>query len=156
MKSILKVVFLLTIVIVITVIGCFIFIPDVPKFKETSEFKYIDNKKDDVEEVIIRTVTLLGERCYKIESDKGYAVLNIISFKKKVNMTCTDSVMYLEFYFENGEHRELYFECGNLIYKDEKYELKEEIILYNEDEFVPDEITDSMIIVSNANRVECK
>ena len=156
MKKSLKFIIFLILVIFVTIACCFIFIPDVPKFKESSEYKYLINNKNNVESVVVRTVTLLGERCYKIDNEKGYDILNDISFKKKTNMTCTDSDMYMEFYFKNDNKRILSFECGNLIYRDEKYKLKNEVILYNEDEFVPDKIKNGMIVISNDNLIECK
>lgn len=156
MKDIFKVICLIFLIILITVICCFIFIPNVSKFNETGLYKYIENNKDNVDEVIVRTVTLLGENCYKINILDGYNILNNISFKKKANMTCTDSDMYIEFYFKNNEKRILSFECGNMHYKDEKYELKNEVILYNKDQYVPSKINNGMIIVSDCDKVECK
>lgn len=156
MKKSLKFILFLVLVIFVTIACCFIFIPDVPNFKESSEYKYLINNKNNVESVVVRTVTLLGERCYNIDNEKGYDILNDISFKKKINMTCTDSDMYMEFYFKNDNKRILSFECGNLIYRDEKYKLNNEVILYNEDEFVPDKIKNGMIVISNDDLIECK
>ena len=132
------------------------FIPNVSNFNETGLYKYIENNKDNVDQVIVRTVTLLGENCYKINTLDGYNILNNISFKKKTNMTCTDSDMYIEFYFKNNEKRILSFEFGNMHYKDEKYDLENEVILYNRDQYVPDKINNGMIIVSDSNKVECR
>ena len=42
------------------------------------------------------------------------------------------------------------FWCNNTY-----YELKEEVILVNKDEYMPDKITKGMIIVSNKDRVDC-
>lgn len=156
MKSVIKIIMSLLLIILITIICCIVFIPNVPNFKEMSEYKYIDNNKENIYEVIARTVTLLGEHCYKIDKDIGIEILNGISFKKKTNMTCTDSDMYLEFYFKNNEKRVLSFECGNMHYKDEKYILKNEVILYNEDQYVFDDITDGMIVVSEEDKIECR
>ena len=156
MKDIFKVICLMIFIILITVICCFMFIPNVSNFNETGLYKYIENNKDNVDQVIVRTVTLLGENCYKINTLDGYNILNNISFKKKTNMTCTDSDMYIEFYFKNNEKRILSFECGNMHYRDEKYDLENEVILYNRDQYVPDKINNGMIIVSDSNKVECR
>lgn len=156
MKDIFKIISVLLLVVLITIISCFIFIPDVPKFNKTSEYKYIENNKNNLNEVIVRTVTLLGERCYKIDVSEGYNIFKNISFKKKANVTCTDSDMYMEFYFKNDSKRVLQFECGNLLYKGERYELKNKIVLYNSDEYLPDEIDEGMIIISNKDMVQCK
>ena len=64
--------------------------------------------------------------------------------------------MYMEFYFKNDSKRVLSFECGNLLYKGERYELKNKIVLYNSDEYLPDEIDEGMIIISNKDMVQCK
>lgn len=156
MKNSLKVIIFLVFVIFVSITCCFIFIPDVPKFKESSEYKYLIYNENNLESVVVRTVTLLGERCYKIDKEKGYDILNGISFKKKTNMTCTDSDMYMEFNFKNENKCILSFECGNLIYRDEKYKLKNEVILYNEDEFVPGKIKSGMIVISDDDMIECK
>ena len=156
MKDIFNVICLIFLIILITVICCFMFIPNVSNFNETGLYKYIENNKDNVDQVIVRTVTLLGENCYKINTLDGYNILYNISFKKKTNMTCTDSDMYIEFYFKNNEKRILSFECGNMHYRDEKYDLENEVILYNKDQYVPDKINNGMIIVFDSNKVECR
>lgn len=155
MKRITKYLTIIIFAILITLILCFIFIKDIPNFKETKEYMFIELNKNNIEKVIVKTNTLLGEHCYKIDNKKGYNILSNIEIKKEAKVTCTDSDMYLEFYFKNGKKRTLSFECENLKYNDKKYKLKENIILYNEDNYLPKKVTENMIIISNKDTVNC-
>lgn len=156
MKDSLKVIIPIILVMVITLICCKTFIkPNVPKFQETSDFRYIENNKDNIEMFIVKTNTLLGEHCYKIDIDKGYNVLKNISIKKEIQMTTFDSNMYLEIYFNNGKLKSFYFEGDNLVYNGKKYELNNNVILFNKDNYVPDKTTKTMIIISSKDEIEC-
>lgn len=156
MRDILKAIVSIILVIVITLICCILFLKPKLNFKETSEFRYIENNKDNIEEIIVKTVTLLGEHCYKIDTNKGYDILNNIVIKKKSKFGCTDSDMYLEVYFNNGTSKTIFFECENLVYNNIKYELKDNILLVNKDEYMPDKITKNTIIISNKDKINCK
>ena len=157
MKTSLKVICYIILVIIITLICCFIFIkPKTFNFKLTNEFQKVQKNKNNIEEIIVRLDTQMGKFCYKLDIDKGYNILNNISVKGEAKMMCTDSDKYLEFYFEDGTDEVFYFECENLVYYGMRYELKDKFILVNKDEYLPDKITKDMIIVSNKDRVECK
>ncbi len=156
MKDVIKVIIPIILVMIITLLFCKIFIkPKVFNFKETDNFKYIEKNKDNVEQFVVRTITLLGEYCYEINIDKGYNALNNISIKKETNMHTFDSDMYLEIYFKDETLKSFYFEGDNLVYNNKKYELDNKVILVNKDEYMPDKITKGMIIVSDKDRVEC-
>lgn len=155
-KNIFKVIILLILVIIITLIYCILFLKPKLNFKETNEFVYIENNKDNIKEFIVKTNTLLGEYCYKIDINKGYEILNNIIIKKESNTRCFDSDMYLEIYFNNGISKTIFFECENLVYDNIRYELKDNILLVNKDEYIPDKITKNTIIISNKNKITCK
>ena len=157
MKYTAKIIIYIILIIIVTLIICTFFIkPNPLKFKETNEFKNIEYNKDNIKEINIRTETLIGRYCYKIDIEKGYKLLNNISIKNKTNMICTDSDMYIEVYFNNNTKNTFKFECGNLVYNQDRYKLKNKIKLYNKDEYLPNEITEDMIIISNVDKVECK
>lgn len=157
MKNILKFIIPIFLIIIITLICCIIFIkPNLLKFQETEEFRYVENNKDNIDKFIVKTVTLLGKNCYEIDSNKGYNILNDISLKKEVNVKTFDSDMYLEVYFNNDIKKSFYFEGENFVYNNKKYKLKNDIILINKDEYESDKITEDMVIVSNENKIECK
>ena len=156
MKSNLKIIIYISVVMIITLILCIVFIkPKVLNLKVTKEYEYIQNNKKDIEEIIIRNVGQLGESCYKLDVKKAYAILENISIKKETGFCSTPNV-YLEFYFKDKTHQIIRFECENLFYDGKRYELEDKIELYNKDEYVPNKITKGMIIVSNKDKIECK
>ena len=155
-KNIFKAIVSLILVILITLICCILFLKPKLNFHETNEFIYIENNKDNIKEFIIKINTLLGEYCYKIDIDKGYDILNNIIIKKESNTRCMDSDMYFEIYFNNGISKTIFFECENLVYDNIRYELKENILLVNKDEYIPDKITKNTIIISNEDKITCK
>jgi len=157
MKDGLKIVIYIILVMLITFILCCIFIkPKVLNIKEIEEYKYIQKNKINIKEVIIRNETQLGIGCYKLDTNKAYEILNNIEIKKEAKIWCSGENKYLEFYFNDGTNKEFYFECVNFVYDNVYYELKEEVILVNKDEYMPGEITKGMIIVSNEDIIECK
>jgi hypothetical protein len=136
---------------------CFIFIkPKTFNLKITNEFQNVQRNRNNIEEVIIRQETLLGQFCYKLDIDRGYDILNNISIKREAKMMCMDDDKYLEFHFKDGSNEEFYFECENLVYNGIRYELRDKIILIDKDQYFPKKITEGMIIVSDDDRIECK
>jgi len=157
MKTILKVIISIFLIIIITLVCCLIFIkPNTLNFQETQEFIYIEKNKNNINEIIIKTDTLLGEHCYKIDINKGYDILNNTIIKKESKYRCMDSDMYLEIYFNDGTNRKILYECENLVYNNTRYELKDTIFLVNKDEYIPDKITKNTIIISNKDKITCK
>lgn len=157
MKSSLKIIIYISIVMIITLILCIIFIrPKVLNLKATEEYEYIRNNKKELEEVIIKNDAQLGTTCYRLDINKAYEILNNIEIKKETKKWCSGGNMYLEFYFKNEVKKSFYFDCESLVYNSIHYELKEDVILVNKDKYMPDKITNTMIIVSNKDEVECK
>ena len=157
MKDILKIVIPIIIVAVFTFALCIIFIKTkVLSIKETKEYEYIQNNKKNIEKTIIKNEGQLGTKCYELKINKAYEILNNMEIKKESNKRCFSGKMHLQFYSNEGTKKEFYFDCESLVYDNISYELKEEIILINKDEYIPDKITKGMIIVSNKDRVECK
>lgn len=157
MKDILKIVIPIIIVAVITFILCIIFIkPKVLSIKSTKEYQYIQNNKKNIEKVIIRNEAQLGISCYELEINKAYEILNNMEIKRESNKWCSGGETHLQFYFNEGTKKEFYFDCESLVYDNISYELEEEIILINKDEYMPDKITKGMIIVSNKDKVVCE
>ena len=157
MKNSLKVVIYIILLILITLICCMFFIkPKIINFKTTKEYVYILNNRKEIEKIIIRNNAQLGEKCYKLDIEKGYDILNNIDIKKETELWCSDPNIYLEFYFNNGTYKEIHFECDNLVYDGIKYELKDKFILINKDEYIPDKITKGMVIISNNDKIDCE
>ena len=156
MKRSLKFIIYIILVMIITFILCFIFIkPKVLNLKTTKEYEYIQNNKQNIEDVIIRNEAQLGTSCYKLNTNKAYEILNNIEIKKESGGCYSDN-KYLEFYFKDGTNKKIKFECENLIYDGKRYELEDKVVLFNKDEYMPEEITKGMIIVSNEDKIECK
>ena len=157
MKISLKIFIYVTIIIFITLILCIVFIkPKTLNLKVTEEYEYIQKNKKNIEEVIIRNDAQLGTNCYKLDTNKAYEILNNIEIKKETKMWCSSGTMHLEFKFNDGTKKSFYFDCENLVYDNTHYELKEDVILVNKDEYIPDKITNTMIVVENKDEVECK
>ena len=157
MKKSLKVIIYIILLIIITLICCMFFIkPKVLNFEVTKEYEYIQNNRKRIEKIIVRNNAQLGMSCYKLDVEKGYDILNNIDIKKETEMWCSDSNIYLDFYFDDGTCKEIHFECENLVYDGIKYELKDKVILVNKDDYIPDKITKGMIIVSNHDQIDCK
>ena len=156
MKKNLKMIIYIFLVMFITFVLCVIFIkPKVLNLKLTKEYEYIQNNKKDIKEVIIRNKAQLGTSCYKLDINKAYEILNNIEIKKETGF-CSGSNVYLEFYFKDKINKIIEFECGNLYYDGKRYVLKDQVILYNKDEYIPDKITEGMIIVSKEDKTDCK
>ena len=157
MKKYLKYICYIIIVIIITFILCVIFIkPKVLNLKTTKEYEYIQNNKKNIKEIIIRNEAQLGTTCYRLDINKSYEILNNIEIKKETKKWCSGGKMYLNLNFYDGTKKNFYFDCESLVYDNIHYELKNEVILVNKDEYMPDKITKGMIIVSNEDKVECK
>lgn len=157
MKNSLKIIIYIILIILISLILCVIFIkPKVFDFKVTKNYEYIQNNRKDIEHIIVRTDTQLGEFCYNIDVSKGYDILNDIEIKEETELWCSSPYVYLEFYFKNGTYKTIHFGCDNLIYDGIYYELKDKVILINKDEYIPGKITKGMIIVSNKDKIDCK
>ena len=157
MKFSLKIFVYITIVIFITLILCIVFIkPKILDLKVTEEYEYIQNNKKNIVEVIIRNEAQLGTSCYKLDTNKVYEILNNIEIKKETKTWCSGGSMRLEFNFNDGTKKNFYFECESLVYDNIHYELKEEVILVNKDEYISGKKTNAMIIVSNNDEVECR
>ena len=156
MNKNLKFIIYIILVIIITFILCFVFIkPEVLNLRTTKEYEYIQNNKKNIEEVIIRNEAQLGISCYKLDTNKAYEILSNIEIKKETG-GCYSNNKYLEFYFNDGISKKIKFECENLIYDGKRYELEDKVVLYNKDEYMPDEITKGIIVVSNKDKIECK
>ena len=156
MKKSIKFIIYIVLVMVITFIVCFIFIkPKLLNLKTTEEYEYIQNNKKNIEEVIIKNEAQLGTTCYKLDTNKAYEILSNIEIKKEAGGCYSDN-KYLEFYFNGGISKKIKFECENLIYDGKKYELEDKVVLFNKDEYMPEEITKGMIIVSNEDKIDCK
>lgn len=155
-KKNLKMIIYIFLVMFITFVLCMIFIkPKVLNLKWTKEYEYIQNNKKNIEEVIIRNKAQLRTSYYKLDINKVYEILNNIEIKKETGF-CSRSNVYLEFYFKDKINKTITFECENLCYDGKRYELKDQVTLYNKDESIPDKITESMIIVSNEDKTDCK
>lgn len=157
MKVSLKVITYIILITIITLILCSIFIkPKTLNFKITNEFQKVQKNRKNIEKIIVRSETLIGKFCYRLDIEKAYDILSNISIKKESKMICTDSDKYLEVYFKDGTNEEFFFECENFVYNGIRYELKDKIALFNKDEYIPEKITKGMIIVSNEDKIECE
>lgn len=139
-----------------TLILCFIFIrPKALNFQNTNEFLYLENHINDIDKFVVKSDTLLGKHCYLIDTGKGYDLLKNIDIKKETNMTITDSDKYLQIYFNSGKTIYFKFEGENLVYNGKKYILKNPIVSYKKEEYVPEEINEYMIVFSEKDEIDC-
>lgn len=123
-------------------------------FKETMDYNYIENNKNKIDKIILKTDTLLGEHCYLIDNSAINTLKNI-EIKKETNMKITDSDKYYQIYFKTGKVITIKFEGENLEYDGKKYILKNQIVDYKKEIFLPEKIDEYMIIFSQDDEIEC-
>ena len=124
-------VILVIIILMIMTLLILIYIPKLShiEFYETNEYVYFYNHKDEIEKIILKTSTLIGEKYYLIEKEQGIGFIENLEIKKKANYIATDSDATLIIYFKTGTKKEFDFEAGNFKYENERYEMNNN--LYN-------------------------
>lgn len=119
-----KVIFLIVGIMVVTLGLCFFFIkPRVLNFKNINEYTYFENHIADVDKIVLKTYTLIGEKSYLIDKEVGIDFLNNLKIKKETNYTITDSNASLFVYYKSEEKTIFNFEYNNFVYSNKKFEV---------------------------------
>lgn len=123
-----KLVILIFLVMPITLIICM----QIPKFKhikfnQTREYIYYNSHKDEIDKIVLKTYTLLGEKCYLINNEIGKDFIENLKIKKEINYTITDSNASLYMYYNSSQIKQFNFESGNFKYENKKYEVNNDV-----------------------------
>lgn len=123
-----KSILIIFLVMLITLTLC-IFIPKFRhiKFNQTNEYIYYHNHKEELDKIVLKTYTLLGEKCYLIEKAKGKDFIENLKIEKERSYTITDSNASLYMYYNSGEVKIFDFEANNFKYESKKYEVSKEV-----------------------------
>lgn len=142
-------------------------------FKEINDFKFVKDNKENIEKIVLKTSTLLGEKCYLVDTEKAYDLLDNITIKEETSEHITDSNIYImvhfneniknKYYFEKEKLYEekivksFWFESAHLVHSGKKYILeKEPLFFINKDE-VPENIDEEVNTVLIAEEeIECE
>ena len=142
-------------------------------FKETSDFKFVKENKENIEKIVLKTATLLGEKCYLLDKEEAYNLLDNITIKYETNEHITDSNSYImvhfneniknKYYFEKEKLYEekivksFWFESTHLVYSGKKYVLEKEPLFFINREDVPKDIENELNTVLIAKEeIECE
>lgn len=127
-------------------------------FKETEDIKFIKENKENIDKIVLKTITLLGEKCYLMNTEEAYNFLDNITIKSETNEYITDSNSYImvhfneniknKYYFEKEKLYEekivksIWFESTHLVHSGKKYILEKEPLFFISKDDVPENINE--------------
>lgn len=141
-------------------------------FKETDDFKFVQENKENIEKIVLKTVTLLGEKCYLVNTEEAYNLLDNITIKHETLEYISDSNSYIMVHFDENiknkyyfEKEKLYeekivksfwFESTHLVHSGKKYVLEKEPLFFINKDSVPENIdTELNTVIIAEKEVEC-
>lgn len=134
-------------------------------FALSDDFLYVKNHLDDVDRFIVKTETLLGEKCYLVDKEEGFKALEQTIVKEETTEYITDSNMYyyihfdfdeVDIYAHEGVLKYFRFEGGNLIHDGKKYKLEKEHLFFTDESQISEEINkENTIILVSDNEIDC-
>ena len=142
-------------------------------FKEIEDFKFVKENKENIDKIVLKTETLLGEKCYLVNTKEAYNLLDNITIKNETNKHITDSNFYImvhfnenvknKYYFEQEKLYEekvvksFWFESTHLVHSGKKYLLEKEPLFFINKDDVPENIDKELNTVLIAEReIECE
>lgn len=142
-------------------------------FKETKDYKFVKENKENIDKIVLKTSTLLGEKCYLLNTEEAYSLLDNIVVMEETNVHITDSNFYImvhfneniknKYYFENEKLYEekvvksFWFESTHLVHSGKKYVLEKEPLFFINKEEVPKDIDNELNTVLVTEReIECE
>lgn len=163
-----KKVFMLIIIVLLT--GC---IKKEFTFEDVKDYKFVKDNKENIEKIVLKTDTLLGEKCYLLNTDEGYDLLENIIILEETTEHVTDSDFYVMVHFNENIKRKYYFEKqrlyeekivktfwfenDNLVHSGKNYKLEKRPLFFTNKDDVPEDIDKENNIVIVAEReVECE
>ena len=95
-----KKIFLLIILLSLT--GC---IKKEFTFDDVKDYIFVKDNKENIEKIVLKTDTLLGEKCYLLNTEEAYSLLNNIIIFEETNQHVTDSNFYVMVHFNDNIKR---------------------------------------------------
>lgn len=162
-----KKVFLLILLLSIT--GC---IKKEFTFDDVKDYVFIKDNKENIEKIVLKTDTLLGERCYLLNTDEALNLLDNIIISEETTEHVTDSNFYVMVHFNENIKRKYYFEKqrlyeekivktfwfegSNLVHSGKNYKLEKGPLFFTNKDDVKENIDKENNIVIIAEReVQC-
>ena len=163
-----KKVFLLIILLFLT--GC---VRKEFTFEDVKDYKFVKDNKENIEKIVLKTNTLLGEKCYLLNTEEAYSLLDNITIVEETNEHVTDSNFYVMVHFNDNIKRKYYFEKqrlyeekivktfwfegSNLVHSGKNYKLEKGPIFFINKNDVPEDIDKENNIVIVAEReIQCE
>lgn len=142
-------------------------------FNDVKDYMFVKDNKENIEKIVLKTNTALGEKCYLLNTDEAYNLLENITIVEETTEHTTDSDFYVMVHFNENikrkyyfEKRRLYeekivktfwFEGTNLVHSGKKYKLEKEPIFFTNKNEIPEDIDkeNNHIIVAE-REIQCE
>jgi len=142
-------------------------------FNDVKDYIFIKDNKENIEKIVLKTNTLLGEKCYLLNTEEAYNLLDSITIVEETTEHVTDSDFYVMVHFNENIKRKYYFEKqrlyeekivktfwfegSNLVHSGKKYKLEKGPIFFTNENEVPEDIDkENNIVISAEREVQCE
>lgn len=163
-----KKIFLL--ILLLSVTGC---VKKEFTFEDVKDYVFVKDNKEDIEKIVLKTNTLMGEKCYLLNTEEAYSLLDNIIISEETTEHVTDSDFYVMVHFNENIKRKYYFEKqrlyeekivktfwfegSNLVHSGKNYKLEKGPIFFTNKDDVPEDIDKENNVVIVAEReVQCE
>jgi len=142
-------------------------------FNDVKDYIFIKDNKENIEKIVLKTNTLLGEKCYLLNTEEAYNLLDSITIVEETTEHVTDSDFYVMVHFNENIKRKYYFEKqrlyeekivktfwfegSNLVHSGKKYKLQKGPIFFTNKDDIPEDIDkENNIVISAEREVQCE
>lgn len=142
-------------------------------FKETKDYVFINENKENIEKIVLKTDTTSGEKCYLLNTEEASNLLDNITITEETTEHVTDSDFYVMVHFNENIKRKYYFEKqklyeekivktfwfegSNLVHSGKNYKLEKSPIFFTNKNDIPEDIDkESNIVIGAEREVVCE
>ena len=142
-------------------------------FNDVKDYMFVKDNKENIEKIVLKTDTLLGEKCYLLNKDDAYNLLENVTILEETTEHTTDSDFYVMVHFNENIKRKYYFEKqrlyeekivktfwfenGNLVHSGKNYKLEKSPMFFTNKNDVPENVdTEKNIIMIAEREIECE
>ena len=161
---------IISLIILLSLCGC---IKKEFTFKDVKDYIFIKDNKENIEKIVLKTDTLLGEKCYLLNTEETFEFLDNINKLEETSEYVSDSNYYVMVHFNDNidkkyyfEKQKLYeekivktfwFEGSKLIHSGKKYKLEKEPMFFINKSEIPENIDKEKNTIIVAEReIECE